>query len=416
MSGQTSSLLVFLIAIPAFILTIAIEWWLSLKHRKELYSISDTMTNLHLGLGQLLIGVLTKIPLLGVYHLVYLWAHSQGVPTWDMSVWWLWPIGFIVMDFAYYWFHRLSHEVNFLWAAHAVHHQSEYYNLSVALRQSWIQQIYSGFFYIPLAFIGIPTEMFFLLNALNTLSQYWIHTQFIGKLGWLESFLNTPSHHRVHHGTDEPYVDKNYAGAFIIWDRAFNSFTEEESAPRYGVIKPLRSWNPAWANFDVWSLMWQRLQKKELSFKESLLLPFKAPAWQGESETSLGIKLRTEEDYQLYAEHSSFLVYGVLMGALDILLGSLLIAIAPQLKFELLGGMVLLLLTSASIHNSLLAAKKWAINLEFIRYIIVFMLLLLSYTSTSYLSFEINPAFVWSIAIIHTCTLGYFFKLYVNQE
>ena len=130
MTDQSSSLVVFLIAIPVFILTIALEWWFARhRHEERLYDVADTMTNLHLGSGQLLIGAVTKAPLLVLYHWVYTQSTSWGVPSWDTQQWWVWLLGFLVMDCAYYWFHRFSHEVNFLWAAHAVHHQSEYYNL-----------------------------------------------------------------------------------------------------------------------------------------------------------------------------------------------------------------------------------------------------------------------------------------------
>ena len=417
MPTQSPSLLIFLLAIPVFILTIAIEWWFTRRYREEkLYSITDTMTNLHLGQGQLLIGAVTKGPLLALYHVVYLWSTSWGLPAWDLSLWWVWPLGFIIMDFAYYWFHRFSHEVNFLWAAHAVHHQSEYYNLSVALRQSWIQQLYSGIFYIPLALLGIPTSMFFLLNSLNTLSQYWIHTQMVYKLGFLESFLNTPSHHRVHHGTDDIYVDKNYAGAFIVWDRMFGTFTEEEVTPKFGVIKPLRSWNPTWANLDVWSLMWQRLRKKELSFWQSLSLPFREPAWQGPQESSLGIKLRTEVDYQLYDESSSFLNYAVLMGVLDINLGALLLILAPQLTSFTMWSIVIYLLISASIHNGLFTKKVWPIYLEAVRYILVFSTLFWSDLWQYFHLFEVKVNLQLPLFILHLSCLLFFILMGVKQR
>lgn len=369
MPNQSPSLFVYLIAVPIFILTIAIEWWLTVKRREpERYDLADTVSNLQLGSGQLLVGLISKAPLLAIYHMMYQAGGEWGVTSWDESSVWMWILGFIVMDFAYYWFHRFSHEINFLWAAHAVHHQSEYYNLSVALRQSWIQLLYSGIFYLPLALLGIPTSMFFLLNALNTLSQYWIHTQLIGRLGRLELILNTPSHHRVHHGTDEPYIDKNYAGALIIWDRMFGTFTQEESTPRFGVIKPLRTWNPGWANIDVWILMWRRVRRRQLNFIQMCLLPFRAPAWMGQSETPLPIQLRTEDDYQLYTQRGDHFIYSVCMSFVDIVLASILVACAPQLTYLSLNIATSLILLSAIIHGALMEGRWWATRIEVLKY------------------------------------------------
>ena len=357
---ESSNLLVFVVAIPAFVLSIAWEWWRSTRREEPLYEVADTLTNLHLGSGQLLVSLLTKAPLLALYYAVHQWATAQGVPTWSQTSWGAWIIGFLIMDCAYYWFHRLSHEVNFLWAAHAVHHQSERYNLSVALRQSWAQQIFSGVFYMPLALLGIPVEMFFLLNALNTLSQFWIHTQLIGKLGPLELFLNTPSHHRVHHGVDDDYVDKNYAGFLIIWDRMFGTFTEETSSPRYGVIKPLRSWSPLWANLDVWAQLWRRARRGALRVSELVQLPLRPPAWRGNAEAPPSVKLRTDHDYLLYKDRGALWLYGALMGVIDILLGSALIIVAPQLSTVEVGCGVAFILLSATLHSGCVEGRSWA--------------------------------------------------------
>ena len=361
---MSGSLLIFVVAIPIFVISIIVEFWLAYRAQRALYNTADTLTNLQLGTGQLLVGLITKAPLLALYHLVYLWGQGVGIPSWDVSSWPLWVLGFLVMDCAYYWFHRLSHEVNFLWAAHAVHHQSEYYNLSVALRQSWIQQVYSGIFYIPLALLGIPVEMFFTLNALNTLSQFWIHTELLGKLGTFELWLNTPSHHRVHHGTDDEYVDRNYAGALIIWDRLVGSFIEEDQTPRYGVIKPLRSWNPLWANLDVWSQMTARMRRSPdeggLGFSRALTLPFRAPAWRGEGESAPDITLRTDASYERFNGRGLLYRYGFIMGAIDIGLGSYWTAAAPQYSVVEIAAGVGLILMSATVHSACVEGRSWA--------------------------------------------------------
>ncbi len=195
---------------------------------------------------------------------------------------WVWVLCFIGVDFFYYWFHRASHRVAAIWATHVVHHQSEDYNLAVALRQSALQPAFSWAFYLPLAFIGFPPPMFALLLSINVLYQFWIHTKLIGKLGPLEWILNTPSHHRVHHGSDPKYLDKNHAGTLIIWDRMFGTFQEEEEPPTYGITKPLRSWNPIWANVHFWVDLY-KLAQETPSFKDRLLIWVRPPGWRPSS-------------------------------------------------------------------------------------------------------------------------------------
>lgn len=162
-----------------------------------------------------------------------------------------WLLLWIGVDFFYYWYHRVSHRNSFFWIGHSVHHQSEHFNLSVALRQGYFQTLTSWVFYLPLALIGFPTWMFVIVASVNTIYQFWIHTESIRKMGWFEKIFNTPSHHRVHHGKNPQYIDKNYAGSLIIWDKLFGTFEPEEAPADYGVTEPLDSWNPFYANIKV---------------------------------------------------------------------------------------------------------------------------------------------------------------------
>jgi hypothetical protein len=169
-----------------------------------------------------------------------------------------WLIAFVAVDLAYYWWHRLSHEVNVLWAAHVVHHQSEDYNLAVALRQAVATSFTSLPFYLPLALVGVPTVVYATVSAFSTLYQFWIHTELVGKLGPLEAVLNTPSHHRVHHAVNPRYLDRNYGATLIVWDRLFGTFAEEREAPVYGTVKPFGSFNPLWAQVAYWVELWRK--------------------------------------------------------------------------------------------------------------------------------------------------------------
>jgi hypothetical protein len=221
------------------------------------------------------LSVFTKAATVGAY--AWVWEHGR-LATLDASSPWTWVLCFLGVDFFYYWFHRVSHVSNLPWGAHIVHHQSEEFNLSVALRQSAFQPLFSFVFYLPLALAGFPPLVFLACSSFDTLYQFWIHTRTIGKLGPLEWVLNTPSHHRVHHGRDPIYIDKNYAGTLIVWDRLFGTFQEEIAEPDYGITKPLRSWNPLWANVHHWVDL-VRASRRAPSWREVARLWRKGPAW-----------------------------------------------------------------------------------------------------------------------------------------
>jgi hypothetical protein len=184
----------------------------------------------------------------GVLGVAYAWVYARARVI-DLGRWPLlaWTVAFVGVDFTYYWWHRASHRVNVLWAAHIVHHQSEDYNLAVALRQAVLTPVTYLPFSLGLALLGVPPVISASTGALNTLYQFWIHTETVGRLGPLEAVLNTPSHHRVHHGTNPAYLDHNYGGVFIVWDSLFGTFVAEGERPRYGITTPLRSFNPVWA-------------------------------------------------------------------------------------------------------------------------------------------------------------------------
>ena len=233
------------IAVPFFFLLMLGEFLYSRFKGRNLYRLNDGIAALTCGMGDQLVDLVASVFTVAVYHYV---ATRFGLMEWDSSAPLTWVVGMILVDFFYYCYHRFSHRVNFAWATHVVHHQSEDYNLAVALRQSWFTKTYSWIFYIPLAFLGLPTVVWAGSYAANLLYQYWIHTQTIGRLGPLEWVMNTASHHRVHHGTNPEYIDKNYAGILIIWDRMFGTFAEEKEPVVYGIMKPSRTWNPFTAN------------------------------------------------------------------------------------------------------------------------------------------------------------------------
>jgi alkylglycerol monooxygenase len=236
-------------AIPFFLLLIGLEVLVARSRGRSVYRVQDALADLGCGVGQQVVMVFAGAAVLSGYA----WLHDRArLVTFDAASAAPWAIAFLFVDVAYYAWHRLSHEVNFLWAAHAVHHQSEDYNLAVALRQSILTGFTSLPFYYPMALLGIPPVVYATTVALSTLYQFWIHTELVGKLGPLERFLNTPSHHRVHHAVNPAYLDKNYGAVLIVWDRLFGTFAEEREAPVYGTTKPLASFNAAWAQVQTW--------------------------------------------------------------------------------------------------------------------------------------------------------------------
>lgn len=268
------------LSIPVFFLLIGIELWIERRERRKdpgrtLYRLNDTINDLACGTIQQLAGVFGKTVLFAGYVLIFerfaIWSLDPGNGM-------HWAIAFLGIDFFYYWFHRASHEINFLWAAHIVHHQSEEYNLSVALRQSAVQQFLGAPFYWPLALLGVPPLMFLSLEAFDTLYQFWIHTRTIGRMGFLEGILNTPSNHRVHHGSNAKYIDRNHGGVLIVWDRLFGTYQREEEEPAYGVTRPLANWNPLWANLQYWSEL-VGVARRTRRWRDKLLIFLKSPGW-----------------------------------------------------------------------------------------------------------------------------------------
>ena len=262
------------LSIPIFFILIGIELVVERLTHQKLYRLPDAIANLSCGITSQLSGLFMKIFAVVIYQVLF---ENFALFQWE-ATWVYWLVLFLPTDFAYYWAHRMSHEINLFWGGHVVHHQSEDYNLSVALRQSSFQVVWTFAFSLPIALLGFKTEHFVYVSALNTLYQFWIHTETINKLGWLEYVFNTPSHHRVHHGRNPKYIDKNHAGSLIIWDKMFGTFQAEEERPTYGITKPINSWNAVWANFSHYDTMIHDLKRIPV-WSDKIKYLFKKPGW-----------------------------------------------------------------------------------------------------------------------------------------
>ncbi|MDB4965462.1 MAG: uncharacterized protein JWN44_1151 [Myxococcales bacterium] len=267
--------ILIVLAIPVFLAFMGLELLIARRRGRNLYRFADSIANLGNGIGEQVIAAFALPLTFGVYAAI--WAHARMATISERSVL-AWVVLFFAVDLCYYLFHRAAHRINFLWAGHVVHHQSEEYNLSVALRQSWVQQLFQWAFYVPLALAGFPPGMFLLMTTLNTLYQFFIHTRLVDRLGPLELVLNTPSHHRVHHGVNPRYIDRNYAGILIIWDRLFGTFEPEGKEPIYGLVKPLGSFNPLWANLHYWSEM-ASMARRTRRLRDKLAAFVAPPEW-----------------------------------------------------------------------------------------------------------------------------------------
>lgn len=262
-------------SIPVFFLLIGIEILIDKSKKTGYYRLNDSLANINAGITEQVTGAFLKVFVVGIY----VWFFERFRIVEIKPTWLSWTILFVGVDFFYYWFHRLAHEVNVLWGGHVVHHQSEEYNLSVALRQGAFQKFGSFLFYLPLAFLGFNPIMFIVVSQFQTLYQFWIHTKTIQLLpAPFEYILNTPSHHRVHHGRNPKYIDKNHGGTLIIWDRLFGTFQKEEEEVVYGITKPLKTWNPLRAQLDFWKDLFEDLSKTK-HFSDKLKLLFLPPGW-----------------------------------------------------------------------------------------------------------------------------------------
>ena len=280
------------LAVPAFVALVLAETLVARAKDRSRYCPRDTLTSLMLGFGSTIASVLAG----GMVFALATWVHQFRL--FDITYAWYWfVVAFVLDDLAYYVFHRSAHRVRWFWASHVIHHSSQHYNLSTALRQTW-----TGFFSlnlifrIPLLLIGFPVEMVLFGGGINLIYQFWIHTEMIGRMPrWFEAVMNTPSHHRVHHATNPRYLDRNYAGVFIVWDRMFGTFEEErpdEERIRYGIVKQLGSFNLLWSVFHEWIGIAQDMRRAPWRHKLSYLL--REPGWthDGTRETSEMIRAR----------------------------------------------------------------------------------------------------------------------------
>ena len=378
-------------AVPLFFGLILLEVATGLFTRRRYYRLNDTIADLSTSAIFSVSGVVITVAWVAVYDavqsawsapaLLALPALPSGAPliveggtfAVDPAALAAWAMVLVAVDFLYYWFHRATHQVNFLWACHVTHHSSEEFNLSVALRQCAFQRVFEYLFMLPLAFAGVPWFMMLICHEIMKLYQFWVHTRYFKSLGFMEKFLLTPSHHRVHHGRDPEYIDKNHGGILILWDKWFGTFAREKAEPHYGLTKPLARFNPLWSNVHHYAYLWETFWRIE-SWRDRLLLLVMPPGWKPDAMRAAGEPREVQPvpaDYRPYDPPLSrgltlyaFAQFASMMIVTLIFLRLARVAAAPHLLLFCFGALAVLGLGSI---GSVLDRHRLAVRFETIR-------------------------------------------------
>lgn len=356
-----------ILSIPIFLILIGLEIGYDYFKNRKLYRLNDAVTNISCGIVEQLTGVFAKVFTIAAYAFVF-----NHFAIFELNTAWFWIVLCLIgVDFCYYWAHRMSHQVNLFWLGHVVHHQSEDYNLSVALRQSVFQKMFTFYFYFPLAIFGFKTEWFLLASALNVLYQFWIHTEVISKMPrWFAAIFNTPSHHRVHHGRNPKYIDKNHAGSLIIWDKMFGTFQKEEERPTYGITTPINSWNPVMANVVPFITLFKELKTIPGTWNK-LKFTFAPPGWypasMGGFRPPVEVEAKTYRKYDIKISAGlNFYLFGQYLVVLACTAGFLFTL--SRFDFVLQVLLAVMIIASVGTLGMLFENRQRAIRLEVFRF------------------------------------------------
>ena len=362
-------------AVPVFFLMIGIEFIFGVIKGTNNYRLNDSIAAISLGL----ISRLPPLLNLGIQGVVWTYvATNLNMSLMPKDSWVTWVIAFLFYDLCYYWMHRMSHEVKVLWASHVVHHQGEEFNLSTALRQTSSGWLWKWIFYIPMFMVGIPGEVFFTVAAINLLYQFWVHTEHIKTLGPLELIFITPSNHRIHHAQNPEYIDANYGGVFIVWDRIFGTYIPERDdlKPIYGTVKPLRSWNPIWSNLEIYHQMIRdTIHTKTL--KNKIKVWFSSTRWRPEDVYEKFPHVTNDlEDFEKYdpdANRTTKFFTSVQFIINSSISTIIIFTIADQSYLQSCM-LAIMLVASTTLVTSIVENKKWGYQSELARSIFTILL------------------------------------------
>ena len=367
MFSQDSSPLITY-AIPFFMLLVGIEFVYGLIKRENNYRINDALASMSLGL------ISRFIPLLGLgfQYVVYTYvAEEFNLSLLNSTETWVWVTAFFMYDLCYYWMHRLHHEIKVFWATHVVHHHGQKYNLSTAMRQTSTGFLWKWIFFLPIFLVGIPPNVFVTVAGINLIYQFWVHTEHIGRLGILEYIFITPSNHRIHHAQNDDYLDANYGGVFIIWDRIFGTYIDERDdlKPVYGTVKPLKTFNPLWANIEVfYQMILDSYRTKK--FKDKIRVWFSPPAWRPDDvKEKYPVQKNDLDNFEKYDPEITtmekvfaFFQFSMINGFTILMLFNV-----DKFTYQEMAGVAILVSTLAISNALLLDGKSYANNIEVMR-------------------------------------------------
>ena len=367
MFSQDSSPLITY-AIPFFMLLVGIEFVYGLIKRENNYRINDALASMSLGL------ISRFIPLLGLgfQYVVYTYvAEEFNLSLLNSTETWVWVTAFFMYDLCYYWMHRLHHEIKVFWATHVVHHHGEEFNLSTAMRQTSTGFLWKWIFFLPMFLIGIPPNVFVTVAGINLIYQFWVHTEHIGRLGILEYIFITPSNHRIHHAQNDDYLDANYGGVFIIWDRIFGTYIDERDdlKPVYGTVKPLKTFNPLWANIEVfYQMILDSYRTKK--FKDKIRVWFSPPAWRPDDvKEKYPVQKNDLDNFEKYDPEITtmekvfaFFQFSMINGLTILMLFNI-----DKFTYQEMAGVAILVSTLAISNALLLDGRNYANNVEVLR-------------------------------------------------
>ena len=367
MFSQDSSPLITY-AIPFFMLLVGIEFVYGLIKKENNYRINDALASMSLGL------ISRFVPLLGLgfQYVVYTYvAEEFNLSLLNSTETWVWVTAFFMYDLCYYWMHRLHHEIKVFWATHVVHHHGEEFNLSTAMRQTSTGFLWKWIFFLPMFLVGIPPNVFVTVAGINLIYQFWVHTEHIGKLGVLEYIFITPSNHRIHHAQNDDYLDANYGGVFIIWDRIFGTYIDERDdlKPVYGTVKPLKTFNPLWANIEVfYQMILDSYHTKK--WKDKIRVWFSPPAWRRDDvkdrypvdKNDLNNFEKYDPEITKTEKIFAFFQFTMINGLTILMLFNV-----DKFSYQEMAGVAILVSTLAISNALLLDGKRYANNIEVVR-------------------------------------------------
>jgi sterol desaturase/sphingolipid hydroxylase (fatty acid hydroxylase superfamily) len=378
-----------------------------LYKKNDFYSFHDSFTNLSTGIGNQLVNLLVMGFVFSLYQPLYEMTPLKMDYSFINML-----ILLVLVDFIFYWIHRFGHSINFMWAAHSPHHSGEEMNLALAMRASVTMRLTSFFFFWPLAFLGFSPQMIYAASGIQLIIAFWHHTKLIGNMGWFEKYFNTPSHHRVHHGTNEKYLDKNFGEIFIIWDKLFGTFQKEEEEVNFGILRQPKSLNPLVINFHFWSLLFSDF-KETNSLWDKVRIWFMPLGWRPKDIQTFrsAVKPLNKNQYDRYSPTSFLGAKPLLIIQLIFCLYIMFLALDMTSSLSLNGRILCGVYIWASMMSwgAILESRSWGLKLSFGREILFSLILISFNTNLGFYNYSVS-------ILLLLCLISFVGSVFIYQR